>query len=158
MQKLKIKEILVIIGIGTCTGMVFNLVWANRVPFITPSKAEIYAQKEIRTITLEEAKKKHSQGGAIFLDARDANEYHLKHIESALNLPVRHFELYYAKMKNLLPKDAEIIVYCEGEECGASLHLTEELMKLKYEAVKVFLAGWIEWNRAGYPAEKTLAE
>ena len=68
MQKLKIKEILVIIGIGTCTGMVFNLVWANRVPFITPSKAEIYAQKEIRTITLEEAKKKHSQGGAIFLD------------------------------------------------------------------------------------------
>ena len=75
-----------------------------------------------------------------------------------MNLPVRHFEWYYAKMKNLLPKDAEIIVYCEGEECGASLHLTEELMKLKYEAVKVFLAGWIEWNRAGYPAEKTLAE
>lgn len=153
MQKLKIKEILVIIGISCCTGVVFNLFWTNRVPFITPPKAEIYAQKRILTITLEEAGKKHNQGAAIFLDARDAGQYQLKHIKGALNLPVRHFELYYSKMKKLLPKDAEIVVYCEGEECGASLHLAEELIGLQYKRIQVFLGGWVEWNKAGYPAE-----
>jgi len=155
---LKIKEILVIIGISCCTGVLFNLFWANRIPFITPPKAESYAQKKILTLNLKEAKKKHSQGDAIFLDARDASQYQLKHIKGALNLPVRHFELHYPMMKNLLPHDAEIVVYCEGEECGASLHLTEELIKLKYEAVKVFLGGWVEWNKAGYPADQSKAK
>jgi rhodanese-related sulfurtransferase len=132
---------------------VFNLFWTNRIPFFTPPKAQIYAQKEIVTLTLEEAKKKYNLGAAIFIDARDASEYQIKHIKGALNLPVSHFALYYAKLKKILPKDAEIVVYCEGEECGASLHLTEELIKLNYEAVKVFLEGWVEWNKAGYPAE-----
>jgi hypothetical protein len=45
----------------------------------------------------------------------------------------------------------DIIVYCEGEQCGASLHLSEELIKLQYTNVKVFLDGWVEWNKAGYP-------
>ena len=122
-------------------------------PFITPSKAELYALKNIPSLTLEETKEKFDQGGIIFLDARRAGEYELKHIKDALSLPVSHFDLYYPKMKKLLLKDAEIVVYCAGEECGASLHLSEELINLKYKNIKVFLGGWVEWNKAGYPAE-----
>lgn len=148
-----IWEICLIIGISSCIGIVFNLFWVNRVPFITPSKAEIYAKKEIHTISLEETREKLDQEGIIFLDARGADDYEAKHIKGALNLPVAHFELYYPKMKKLLPKNAEIVVYCEGEECGASLHLAEELIGLQYENIHVFLGGWVEWNKAGYPAE-----
>ena len=150
---MKVKEIFVIMLIGCCIGVVFNFFWENKIPFITRSKAEIYAQKNIPTFTLEETKKKFDQGESIFLDARDASEYQRKHIKGALNLPVRHFELYYPKMKKLLPKDAEIVVYCAGEECGASLHLAEELIRLQYKNIRVFLGGWVEWNKAGYPAE-----
>ena len=152
-NRLKVKEICLITGISCCIAVVFNLFWVNRVPFITPPKAEMYAKKNIPTLTLEETKEKFDQGGIIFLDARGAGEYDLKHIKGALSLPVGHFELYYTKMKKLLPKDTEIVVYCAGEECGASLHLSEELIKLKYKNIKVFLEGWVEWNKAGYPAE-----
>lgn len=149
----KVKEIFVIIVIACCIGVVFNFFWVNRVPFITPSKAEMYAQKNIPSLSLEETKEKLDQGGAIFLDARKADEYNLKHIKGALSLPVTHFKLYYPKMKKLLPKDAEIVVYCAGEECGASLHLAEELIGLRYKNIQVFLGGWVDWNKAGYPAE-----
>ena len=152
-NRLNVKEICLIIGISCCVGIAFNLFWVNRVPFITPSKAEIYAKKEIPTLSLEETKEKLDQGGVIFLDARQASEYELRHIKGALSFPVSHFGLYYPKMKKLLPKDAEIVVYCAGEECGASLHLAEELIGLQYKNIQVFLGGWVEWHKAGFPAE-----
>ena len=152
-NRLKVKETCLIIGISCCIGVVFNFFWINKVPFITPSKAELYAKKEIPTITLEQTREKLDQKGIIFLDAREAREYEIKHIKGALSLPVTHFELYYSKMKKSLPKDAEIVVYCAGEECGASLHLAEELISLQYKNIQVFLGGWVEWNKAGYPAE-----
>lgn len=152
-DRLKVNEILIIIGIGCCIGIVFNLFWINKVPFITPSKAEMYAKKEIPTISLEETRKRLDNKEIIFLDARKEADYKIKHIKGALNLPVTHFDLYYPKMKQYLNKDAEIVVYCEGEECGASLHLAEELIGLQYENISVFLGGWVEWNKAGYPAE-----
>ena len=151
--RLKVKEICLIMGISCCIGIVFNLFWVNKVPFITPSKAELYAKKEIPTISLEETREKLDQPGIIFLDARGAGEYEARHVKGALNLPVSHFELYYPKMKKILPKDADIVVYCEGEECGASLHLAEELVGMQHTNIKVFLGGWVEWNKAGYPAE-----
>ena len=152
-NRLNIKEICLIIGISCCIGVVFNFFWVNRVPFITPSKAEMYAKKEIPTISLEETREKLDQKGIIFLDARNADEYKLRHIKGALSLPVTQFELYYPKMKKLLPKDAEIVVYCAGEECRASLHLAEELVGLQYTNIHVFLGGWVEWKKAGYPEE-----
>ena len=152
-NRLNVKEICLIIGISCCVGIGFNFFWVNRVPFITPSKAELYAKKEIPTITLEETKEKLDQGGIIFLDAREAGDYEIKHIKGALSFPVSHFGLYYPKMKKLLPKEAEIVVYCAGEECGASLHLAEELISLQYKNIQVVLGGWVEWNKAGYPVE-----
>ena len=152
-NRLNVKEICLIIGISCFVGIAFNFFWVNRVPFITPSKAELYAKKEIPTLTLEETKEKLDQGGIIVLDAREAGDYELKHIKGALSLPVSHFGLYYPKMKKLMPKEAEIVVYCAGEECGASLHLAEELISLQYKNIQVFLGGWVVWNKAGYPAE-----
>jgi rhodanese-related sulfurtransferase len=152
-NRLKVKETCLIIGISCCVGIVFNFFWVNRIPFITPSKAELYVRKEIPTLTLEETKEKLDQEGIIILDAREAGDYKLMHIKGALSLPVSHFGLYYPKMKKLLPKEAEIVVYCAGEECGASLHLAEELISLQYKNIQVVLGGWVEWNKAGYPAE-----
>lgn len=152
-SRLKVKEICLIICISCFMGVVFNFFWVNRVPFITPSKAELYALKNIPSFSLVETKAKFDQGGVIFLDARGAGEYELKHIKGALSFPATHFELYYSKLKKLLPKDTQIVVYCAGEECGASLHLAEELIGLQYKNIQVFLGGWVEWNKAGYPAE-----
>ena len=153
----KVKEICLIIGVSCCIGLAFNLIWENRVPFITPPKSEMYAQKNIPTLTAEETKEKLDQGEVIILDARKAEEYEQNHIKGAWSLPVTHFSLYYPKMKDALPKDADIIIYCAGEECGASLHLAEELTRLRYKNIKVFLGGWVEWKKAGYPYESSIS-
>lgn len=153
LDRINLREIMLISVVSCSLGLIFNLFWINSVPLITPSKAELYALKNIPSITLEETKKIFDEGGSLFIDARRAGDYEIKHIQGALNLPVSHFELYYPKIMKELEKDADIVVYCEGEECGASLHLSEELIKLKYTKVKVFLGGWVEWNKAGYPAE-----
>jgi rhodanese-related sulfurtransferase len=152
-KRINTAEILVIIGVSCCVGVMFNFFWINRVPLITPSKAELYALKNIPSITLEKTKEIFDSGGTLFLDARRAADYDNKHIKGAVNLPVSHFELYYPKVMKNIEKDADIVVYCEGEECGASLHLSEELIKLKYSKVQVFLGGWVQWNKAGYPSE-----
>jgi rhodanese-related sulfurtransferase len=148
-----VREALVILALGCGLGLLFNSFQANGIPFIAPSKAEVYARKNIPTLNLEEARAKLDRGDVLFLDARDPADFQEAHIKGALNLPVRHFDLYYPKMKNTLPKDAEIVVYCESPECNASLYLAEELITLGYVRIEVMLGGWEEWEDSGYPAE-----
>ena len=149
-SKVNAREVVIILAAGICFGMVFNTFYKNRIPFITPSKAEIYARKNIPTLTLEEAKAVFDRG-VLFIDARDPEEFEEGHVKDAINLPVRHLDLYYQKVKERVPKDAEIVVYCASPECNAGLYLAEEMVALKYEHIKVMLDGWDGWEDAGYP-------
>jgi rhodanese-related sulfurtransferase len=153
LKKTLVREALVILAFGCVLGLLFNSFQANGIPFIAPSKAEVYARKNIPTLSLEEARAKLDRGEVLFLDARDPADFQEAHIKGALNLPVRHLDLYYPKMKNALPKDAEIVVYCESPECNASLYLAEELIALGYVRIEVMLGGWEEWEDSGYPSE-----
>lgn len=151
-----IKEVIIILVAGCCMGLVFNSASKNKIPWVAPTKAEIYASKNIPTLTMEEARAEFEKGSAIFLDARDPDEYHEGHIKGALSLPVRHLEVYYPRVKQVLPKDAHIVVYCASPECNASLYLAEELVKLHYENIEVMLGGWEAWEDLGYPREGSL--
>ena len=52
-----------------------------------------------------------------------------------------------------LPKDSEIITYCQGAYRAANTFLA--LKKLGYEKVRVYLGSWGEWgNRPDLPIEK----
>ena len=151
-KRVNIKEIIIILVVGICAGMVFNIFHKNKIPFITPSKAEIYALKNIPTLTLDEARTRFDRG-VLFLDARDPEEFEEGHVRGALSLPVRHIDLYYPKMKGQIAKDMEIVVYCASPECNASLYLAEELVNLKYERIEVMLDGWEGWEDAGHPRD-----
>jgi rhodanese-related sulfurtransferase len=132
---------------------VFNTFHKNRIPFITPSRAEVYARKNIPILTIGEARARFDRG-VLFLDARDPEDFEEGHVKGALNLPVRHLDLYYPKVKEQIPKDAEIVVYCASPECNASLYLAEELARLKYERIEVMLEGWEGWEKLDHPRER----
>lgn len=53
---------------------------------------------------------------AKFVDARSASDYAKGHIPGAINLPApqKEFEASYKAVRDELPKDATIIVYCAG--------------------------------------------
>ena len=90
---------------------------------------------------------------AIFFDARNPEEYAAGHIAQAINLPVFAFmdSLPYLETLDL---DTQIITYCDGEDCNASIDLAADLKMMGFSKVHFFFGGWLEWDSAGYPTEE----
>ena len=148
-----IIEICSIVLFGICLGLGFNLISKNRIPYVTPSKSEMYAEKNIHRITVSEAKNRFDFNKSIFLDARDAEAYKKGTIPGALNLPTGEFAIYYPQMERSLPKDANIVVFCSGVDCLSSYYLAVELIKMDYNNIELFEDGVDGWIKNGCPAE-----
>jgi len=114
-----------------------------------------YDKNDPPAITLAQAMTYFQSHNIIFLDARSETDYKAGHISKALNLPFEEFEKYYPKVEPLLTKDKNIITYCDGTECEASLFLARLLRDKGFKNLKIFFGGWTEWNKAGLPVQKS---
>ena len=87
--------------------------------------------------------------GILFIDARDEEEFAEGHIKGATVAPST------PELVQLFPdRSSAIVTYCSGGDCDVSQELAEELMyDWEYERIFVYLGGWPEWKRAGYPVE-----
>lgn len=90
-------------------------------------------------------------GVVTVVDALPAAPYALRHICSAINLPVedagRHAYL-------LLPdKDAPIVTYSTDADCGRGEALASRLAELGYANVRVYREGIEDWIAANLPVE-----
>lgn len=92
-------------------------------------------------------------GMAVFVDARNPDEFAAGHIPSAFNLPYDELESHLDVL-NYLPDDGLVVTYCDGSECELSLELADELSAMGFGQVRVFFGGWEQWLEAGYPAEE----
>ena len=99
-------------------------------------------------INLESAKEMYDRE-IIFIDARDEEEFAEGHIKGATVAPST------PELVQLFPdRSSAIVTYCSGGDCDVSQELAEELMyDWEYERIFVYLGGWPEWKRAGYPVE-----
>ena len=80
---------------------------------------------------------------AIFLDAREENEFKVSHLKNAIHVGYNNFNLE-AATKNLKDKDALIIVYCS---LGIrSEDIAEKLDSVGYTNVKNLYGGIFEWK------------
>lgn len=104
-----------------------------------------------RFLTPEETKARFEAGQSIFVDARKPEEFALGHIEGALSLPADDFESSFVRQSASLPKEAEIVAYCGGDECALSRQLADKLQGLGYK-VRIFRGGWKEWKARNWPA------
>jgi rhodanese-related sulfurtransferase len=114
-----------------------------------------YDKTDPPAITLTQAMTYFQTHSTIFLDARLKEDYKAGHIPKALNLPLEEFEQYYPETEPLLSRRENIITYCDGTECEASLFLARILKEKGFKNLKIFFGGWTEWNKAGLPVEKT---
>ena len=64
------------------------------------------------TVSDEELRAAHlaHERGALIIDVRSKEEFRVKHIQNAINIPIEVFEKSYS----LIPKDKELIVYCRS--------------------------------------------
>ena len=102
-------------------------------------------------VNLEFSKYHFDAGSAIFIDARDPEDYVSGHIRDAINIPYDYYEEYEDVMDGL-DDDGIYIIYCSGEECSLSIDLADYLYTEKLiDTLLIFEGGWPEWQNAGYP-------
>ena len=90
-------------------------------------------------------------GSAIFIDARDPEDFENGNINNSINIPYDYYEDYDELIDSL--DDTNIfITYCSGGECSLSFDLADYLFSEKlFEKILVFEGGWPEWKDAGSP-------
>lgn len=102
----------------------------------------------IHQIDREELKRKLDRGERMKLVmAMPEWAYHNAHIPGSLHLT----SIQEAAL--LLGPDDEIIVYCTGSPCPASLWAYQMLKQAGYQHVRYYAGGLADWDVAGYPLE-----
>ncbi|MCU0424933.1 MAG: rhodanese-like domain-containing protein [Candidatus Kapabacteria bacterium] len=98
---------------------------------------------EIRT---DQVEKLLANPDVLFIDARPANEYQLGHIGNAINIFTPEFEQNITRIIGL-PREKPIVAYCGGGACELSHELAENLLKMGFQRVFVYVGGWNEWKQ-----------
>ena len=153
---LPIGQIIVIAITSTVLSLFLNAVRPDGIPLLAKELAvaeEIEydtAEPRLFSINLDQALELY-QKGTVFVDAREPEYYQEGHIKGAWNIPF-FLELVF-KLDSLQGKDAPMVIYCSGEECGSSEDLAYELQAEGFSNLLVFKGGWTAWNTSGYPIE-----
>lgn len=112
-----------------------------------------YQPDDAPILRLDEATAKFQSSGAVFVDARDEEDYNLGHIPGAINFPFDYYDDHVAQVLPRLDKDKEIVTYCGGADCELSLYLARQLKIEGYGKISIFFGGFTSWQGAGLPME-----
>jgi len=143
------------LGLGLQWQLV-RLSWTGGLPAYLEAQQEQRLQKEfqgVKTLNLAQTYEIFQKGEALFIDARDAEEYAELHIPGAVNLNRERLDQEGAKAVAGIPADRLLVVYCSMSSCDAALKAAEKLQSLGYRRVQVFMGGFRAWDDAGYPAD-----
>jgi rhodanese-related sulfurtransferase len=158
-----LRNVVIILALAVVTAGLYNAFSGRGIPWL-PQEVKVEgtakprlvlsdAAAAINYIQLTEAQSKFGQG-VRFIDAREAEEYRLGHVKGALNIPSSEAPEAIQTTLGSAGHDEEIVIYCDGEECGASNLLAGKLQRLGFTRVYVFFDGWSAWQTAGLPIEK----
>lgn len=71
------------------------------------------------------------------------------HISGSINVPFDQL----AEYSDVLPKDADIIVYCASYMCPMSKRAWQLLKDKGFTNIRAYEGGTAEWHALGYPTE-----
>ena len=102
-------------------------------------------------ITITDLKKAIEDKKVTVIDVNGSDSYKSGHIPSAID-----YEANSEKLKEVLPKekDALIVAYCGGPQCGAYKAAAKAAVAMGYTNVKHLSAGISGWKSAGEKVEK----
>lgn len=147
-----------ILGIALAAGLLFNRLRPGSLPLVQDwtVAAQLAAARpgDNLLISLDDAKALFFARAAAFIDARAQDFYEMGHIQGALNLPWEDFDNRFAAVMTDIPRDAAVIVYCDGETCNLSKDLTLALSANGFLHVQVLVNGWSLWQASGMPVEE----
>lgn len=118
-------------------------------PAFTPSAKDKIPSGHI---TLDEAKAIFDAGGS-FVDTRRKEEYETSRVPGALRIPLADFSKGDPQALMLIPREANVVVYCNGGACDESEKVAQMLNNSGYAKVYVLHDGMPGWAKFGYPTE-----
>jgi rhodanese-related sulfurtransferase len=141
------REMLYIIGMAAAAAFVVNLFHPRGYVMVGKSELE---KMRIVPISAYEAKIKYDSGSAVFIDAREKEEFDESHIAGSINLPAGD-PLPVPSRLPYLKKPKEIVIYCDGVSCGASARLAGKILGLTRKHIYIIKGGLPEWKERGFP-------
>jgi len=122
--------------------------------FITLMAATVFAASvyagEFADISTKDVLTAATAKSAVIIDVNGPDSFKAGHVPSALS-----FAAIKDNLAASLPadKNALIIAYCGGPQCGAYLKAAKAAQKLGYTNIKHMAAGISGWNEAKLPTE-----
>jgi rhodanese-related sulfurtransferase len=148
-----IRHAVYIVLIAAVAGFTVNLFHPKGFILVGKSSEK---NKNIVFISSEEAKIKRENKSAVFIDSRPDDEFETSHIPGAINIPaVPEPEQKIKEYTNLINSQKELVIYCDGIECGSSQILGNILIDKGYSRhIYIIRKGIPEWTAKGFPLEK----
>jgi rhodanese-related sulfurtransferase len=147
-----------------CIAVAAAAIWNARLPLGIPwlpspgNRVGIPRAFETRLpeINATEALRLYEAGEALFVDSRDSEDYDKDHIPGAASFPEREWAKLWPKMKDRLPRNRLLVLYCYGAHCGLSTRQGKALLEEGYDKLVILDYGWDTWTKAGNPRVKPL--
>lgn len=137
-------------------GLAFSACTQDATNLQTPSEAVSAAiQKDkLELVDYKYARSKLGSGmrwntDALFIDARPDKKYNAGTIPSSIQIHDGDFDEQVSRIANVA-KDKEIIVFCQGWDCVKSANTAAKLKKAGYSNVKLYQAGFPDWEKYDY--------
>lgn len=164
-----IKQAALIVVLAVVLGIGINAVRSNGLPYvgkyrqlwtgdgpIVPPDAD---KGDPPFIALDVAEMEFSNSNAVFVDARDEDEFNCGTIPGAINIPFDYLPEgdlgpYFDSALGGLDNDHKIITFCSGDECDLSLQLARNLQAYGYTNIEIFFGGAREWEKFGLKMER----
>ncbi|MGE4440193.1 MAG: rhodanese-like domain-containing protein [Desulfomicrobium sp.] len=141
----------IILAISVGLALAFNATRPDRLPLVHDPDSIAQAAALRGEISLTDAALLFESGKTVFIDAREAGEFALGHIEGAFSLDPMMFEQQFPELREHLEGAATIVTYCDGEFCELSHELAEQLRGMGLQDVRVLKNGWTLWREQGLP-------
>jgi 3-mercaptopyruvate sulfurtransferase SseA len=137
---------MVLVAAGVVLGLVANALSSDRV---SVRYAPPHLESEWPVATYQDMVQHLENGTALFLDAREPEEFEQGHLPGAINFPSSQLQDSYETIGVTFPRDegeALLIVYCQGDPCEQSHDVLDYLRKFEFENLMIYLGGWNEWR------------
>ncbi|MEO8334389.1 MAG: rhodanese-like domain-containing protein [bacterium] len=98
----------------------------------------------IKQVDATEALALHGRGGVTFLDVRDLQEVNLGKVPNAVHISRGNLE---TKIEAIIPRDAEVVIYCASG--NRSAFAADTMQQMGYTKVCSLAGGFRGWAEAG---------
>ncbi|OQC46990.1 MAG: molybdopterin biosynthesis protein MoeB [Candidatus Marinimicrobia bacterium ADurb.Bin030] len=165
------------LGLGVIVvGLIFNWLSPNGIPLVAKyqtvtvrgksQKIPLFMNRKAQTnqetvfeispvseLDTEKAWQFFTNGGTIFIDTREYEDYLAGHIAGAISIPLSEFQNDPTIVEEL-DRQVRIVTYCDGSDCQSSIDMAVRLNEMGFEQVWFYFGGWKEWVEADLPIVK----